>query len=195
MHINFSLEGEDVVNEDQRSAFATVLRAVADALLAGRPAVVVTGFVPSVPVATGGPIGPSGVLTPAARTPLVTADKADPYLETEKPAKKAKAKKDESKVVPDSKDPAQTAIPGTEPSAAYVGGGGAKATFDAAAVPDADALRAIVNKYTNRFGLAKLRETVTAFGVKKLLDLTDAQKIEWAAARTAELAVPAEEEN
>ncbi len=196
MHITFSIDGDEVYTPEARKSFAAVLHAVADTLAVGAGIPVVVGFrapeaAPVEPGADGGPIGPSGGLAApgGVRTPLVTAAKDDPYAEpAEKPAKKAKAKKDET-VVKDSKDPAQTSILKEEKEPTN------RPEVVSATVPDADALRAIVNKYTNRFGLAKLRETVTAFGVKKLLDLTDAQKIEWAAARTAELAVPAEEEN
>lgn len=185
MHINFSIDGEEITSPEQRQSFAAVLRAVADTLANGGGIPVVTGFRPpeiDIPATT------------TARTSLVTKDVEDPYLE--KP-KKEKAKKDKPVPVPDSKDPAQTtAWPESEKSQAAAKPKAEPAPAPAAvATPDADALRAIVNKYTNRFGLAKLRETVTAFGMKKLLDLTDAQKSEWAVARTAELAVPAVEEN
>ncbi|HET7111706.1 MAG TPA: hypothetical protein VFI41_12610 [Gemmatimonadales bacterium] len=181
MHINFSIDGEDVVSREQQKAFAAVLRAVADTLAAGAGSPVVEGFRAPEVTAPSEPT-PSPAL-PGRVTPLVAAE--DPYLEKPKKAKKEKAEK-----VPDSKDPAQTSF--VDPAPAEVV---AAAPLTASAAPTADELRAITNKYTNRFGLAKLRETVTAFGVKKLLDLTDAQKIEWATARNAELAAPAAEEN
>lgn len=180
MHINFSIDGEEIVSSEQRRSFSAVLRAVADTLASGTGTVTVEGFrpAPPEPIAHGGPIGPSGVLVPAKSEPP-----SDPYVEKPKPPKPAKAKPAAEPKVADSKDPSQAALPLAAPASAPP------------AVPDPDALRAIVNKYTNRFGLAKLRETVTAFGVKKLLELTDVQKSEWASARNAELAVPVVEEN
>lgn len=171
MHINFSIDGEEVISPEQRRSFSAVLRAVADTLASGTGTVTVEGFRP-----------PTSVPAPAASAtaPAQSEPPSDPYVE--KP-KKAKAKPAAEPKVVDSKDPTQAALPLAAPASA------------SPAVPDPDALRVIVNKYTNRFGLAKLRETVTAFGVKKLLELSDAQKSEWANARNAELAVPAAEEN